>query len=75
MTTENTNGCLQFASVQSGCVGMDGSSQFSGQIQDKDQLFITVIMCCHHLFYFYFHVFIYFQFIFIFRSKWDRRES
>lgn len=54
---------------------MDGSSQFSGQIQDIDQLFITLIMCCHHFFYFYFSVFIYFQFIFIFKSKWDGRES
>ena len=73
MTAENTNGYLQFASVQSRCVGY-GWVQSVLRTNPRQSSIIYNLNNVLPSFIFIL-VFISFQFIFIFKSKWDRRES
>lgn len=73
MTAENTNGYLQFASVQSRCVGY-GWVQSVLRTNPRQSSIIYNLNNVLPSFIFIL-VFIYFQFIFIFKSKWGRRES
>lgn len=73
VTAENTNGYLQFASVQSRCVGY-GWVQSVLRTNPRQSSIIYNLNNVLPSFIFIL-VFISFQFIFIFKSKWDRRES